>query len=112
MYTGDFTPNVRPVSALRAWCSPRQGHLDQALDWAAEHHVTVDDELSYVHEFEHVVLAWMLLAQYRAQRLEPTVRDASRLLERLLVAAEKGERTGSVIEILVLQAFAHHARGD
>ena len=35
-----------------------------------------------------------------------------RLLERLLQAAEEGGRTGSVIEILVLQALAHQAQGD
>ena len=34
------------------------------------------------------------------------------LLERLLQAAEEGERTGSVIEILVLQALAHQMQGD
>ena len=34
------------------------------------------------------------------------------LLERLLKAAEEGGRTGSVIEILVLQALAYHAQGD
>ena len=34
------------------------------------------------------------------------------LLERLLQAAEAGERTGSVIEILVLQALAHQMQGD
>ncbi len=34
------------------------------------------------------------------------------LLERLLSAAEEGGRIGSVIEILVLQALAHQARGD
>jgi len=34
------------------------------------------------------------------------------LLERLLKAAQEGGRTGSVIEILVLQALAHQAQGD
>jgi LuxR family maltose regulon positive regulatory protein len=38
--------------------------------------------------------------------------EAIGLLERLLHAAEAGERMGSVIEILVLQALAHQARGD
>jgi len=37
---------------------------------------------------------------------------ATRLLERLLRAAEEGATTGSVIEILVLQALARQARGD
>ena len=38
--------------------------------------------------------------------------QAGRFLERLLQAAEQGGRTGSVIEILVLQALAHQMRGD
>jgi LuxR family maltose regulon positive regulatory protein len=88
------------------------GDLDEALSWAAEHHLSVHDELSYMHEYEHITLARVLLARYRAQRLEPTLRDVSRLLERLLSAAEQGERTGSLIEILVLQALVHYARGD
>jgi LuxR family maltose regulon positive regulatory protein len=33
-------------------------------------------------------------------------------LERLLAAAKEGHRTGSVIEITVLQALDHQARGD
>ena len=112
VYTGDFLPNVRPIPALRARMLAAAGRLDEALDWAVEHRVSVDDDLSYAHEYEHVTMARVLLAQYRAQRLEPAVRDASRVLERLLGAAERGERTGSVIEILVLQALVHHAGGD
>jgi LuxR family maltose regulon positive regulatory protein len=112
VYTGDFLPNVRPVPAMRAWMLAAAGHLDEALGWAVEHRLSVHDELSYVHEYEHVTLAWVLLAEYRARRLEPTLRDASGLLDRLLAAAEQGQRTGSVIEILVLQALAQHAGGD
>ena len=40
------------------------------------------------------------------------IQDAIGLLGRLLEAAEKGKRWGSVIEILVLQALAHDARGN
>jgi LuxR family maltose regulon positive regulatory protein len=36
----------------------------------------------------------------------------TRLLERLLRAAEEGQRTGSIIEILVVQALAHQTRDD
>jgi LuxR family transcriptional regulator, maltose regulon positive regulatory protein len=54
----------------------------------------------------------VLLAQSRAQRSAPPLHDAARLLERLLQAAEAGERTGSAIEILVLQALTHQAGGD
>ena len=54
----------------------------------------------------------MLLAQHATHGAEGSLQDATRLLERLLPAAEAGGRMGSVIEILVLQAVAHQARGD
>jgi LuxR family maltose regulon positive regulatory protein len=38
--------------------------------------------------------------------------EALGLLERLLQAAEAGGRTGSVLEILVVQALAHQTHGD
>ena len=46
------------------------------------------------------------------ERAEPSLHEATRLLERLLLAAEEGGRTGRVIEILVLRALAHQALGD
>ncbi len=33
-YEGDFSPEVRPVAALRARLWIRQGRVDEALDWA------------------------------------------------------------------------------
>ena len=52
------------------------------------------------------------MAGYAAERAERSIQEATRLRERLLDAAEEGARTGSVIEILVLQALAHQARDD
>jgi LuxR family maltose regulon positive regulatory protein len=43
---------------------------------------------------------------------ERAAHEAAPLLERLLLAAEAGGRTGRVIEILVLRALAHQALGD
>ena len=54
----------------------------------------------------------MLLAQYAAEHEERFADEATGLLKRLLDAAEEGGRTGSVIEILVLQSLASQARGD
>jgi LuxR family maltose regulon positive regulatory protein len=105
VYVGDFFPNVQPVPALIARLLTAQGELGAALGWAREQGLSVDDEVSYLHEFEHVTLARVVVAQGRTD-------DAARLLQRLLTAAEAGERTGSVIEILVLQALNHRARGD
>ncbi len=112
LYVGDFFPNVRPVPALKARVRVAQGELGEALGWAREQGLSVADDLSYLREFEHITLARVLVARYAAERAERSIQEATRLLERLLRAAEEGQRTGSVIEILVLQALAHQARGD
>ena len=105
-------PDVRPTAALKARVWIVQGRLAQALDWAYERDLTIDDDLSYLREFEHVTLARVLIAQYKSDRVDGSIHEAMGLLERLLQAAEEGGRTGSVIEILVLQALAHEAQGN
>jgi LuxR family maltose regulon positive regulatory protein len=112
VYTGDYSPDVRPVAAVRARLHLAQGRVGDALGWAHERHLSATDTLSYLHEFEHITLARVLLAQDTRDRADGPRHDATRLLERLLAAAEAGHRTGSVIEITVLQALDHHARGD
>jgi LuxR family maltose regulon positive regulatory protein len=106
------TPDVRPISALKARIWATQGRVTEALEWARERGLSVDDDLSYLNEFEHVTLARVLIARYESELVEGAVNDAVRLLERLLHAAEQGGRIGSVIEILALQALAHQAQGD
>jgi LuxR family maltose regulon positive regulatory protein len=112
VYVGDFSPNVRPIPAMRARMWVRQGRLGDAVGWVREQRLSAEDELSYLREFEHVTLARVLVEQYRTERAADVGQQASRLLDRLLMAADAGGRTGSVIEILVLQALAHQARGD
>lgn len=111
VFTRDFSPNVRPVLALIARLHITMGRTREAMAWARERRLTADDELSYVHEFNHITLALALLAQYAAKQDQNCLRDAARLLERLLIAAEHGGRMRSVIEILLLQAQAHRAAG-
>jgi LuxR family maltose regulon positive regulatory protein len=112
LYMGDMFPNVRPVPALKARVWIAQGSLSEALGWAHEQGLSVDDDLSYLREFEHITLARVLLARYEGERAERSLHEATRLLERLLLAAEEGGRTGRVIEILVLRALAHQRLGD
>jgi LuxR family maltose regulon positive regulatory protein len=111
LYLGDFFPNVRPIPALRTRMLVARGRVGEALGWARERGLGVDDDLSYLREFEHITLARVLMAQHATGRAERSVHDAARLLERLLPAAEQGERAGSVIEILVLRALAHQRLG-
>jgi LuxR family maltose regulon positive regulatory protein len=112
LYANDFSPDVRPVGALRARVWITQGRVSEALNWARECDLSAADDLRYVREFEHITLARLLLAQGVLERNEKSLGDAIGLLERLLVAAEDGGRTGSVIEILVAQALARRAHDD
>jgi LuxR family maltose regulon positive regulatory protein len=112
VYVGDFFPNVRPVPAVRARLHIVRGELTAALAWAQERRLSPDDELTYLREYEHVTIARLLLARHTTERAGPFLDEAAHLLERLLAAADEGERTHSVIEILILQARAHQARGD
>ena len=112
LYYPTPVPNLRPVAALRARVWIKQGRLVEALDWVREQGLSVDNDLSYLREFEHITLASVLIVQYRNTGADRTINDALGLLARLLTAAEAGDRTGSVIEILVTQALAHQEQGD
>ena len=112
VYAGDFSPDVRPIASMRARVLILQGRWADALGWARDRGLSVDDDLSYLREFEHVTLARALLARCRSERAGPSLDAALGLLQRLLPAAEAGGRTGSAIEILVLQALAQQLRGD
>ncbi|MCC7359085.1 MAG: hypothetical protein IT317_06395, partial [Anaerolineales bacterium] len=111
LHVHGFFPDARPIGALRARIWITQGRLAEARDWARARGLAAQDEPSYVREGEHLTLARLLIAEYRANHDESTIREASDLLARLLTTAEAGGRTGSVNEILVLQALAHAALG-
>jgi LuxR family transcriptional regulator, maltose regulon positive regulatory protein len=112
VYNGDYNPNVRPVPAVRARLRLRRGELSHVEEWARERQLSSDDDLSYPREYEHLTLARLLLARHRSERSIRALEEALSLLERLLTAAEAGERGASVLEVLLLQALAHSARGD
>ena len=107
LYNADFSPDVRPVAALKTRVWIAQGKLGEALSWARERGLSAHDNLSYLSEFEHITLARLLLATYKADHRDRLILDAIELLERLLAAAEEGGRIGSTIEVLILQALAH-----
>jgi LuxR family maltose regulon positive regulatory protein len=105
-------PDTRPIETLKARLYLRQGYLAKALDWARERKLSVDDDLSYLSEFEHITYARVLIAEYQCSRTERTILQVLRLLDRLLKLAEGQRRMGSVIEILVTQVLAHQAQGN
>jgi len=112
LYDSNLSPNVRPVATRKARVWVAQGRLGEALGWAREQGLSVENELSYLHEFDHITLARVLLALYQSDHADGSISEVMGLLERLLKAAEEGGRKGSLIEILVLQAIAYHTQGD
>jgi LuxR family maltose regulon positive regulatory protein len=112
LYDGNFSPNVRPIATrkIRVWVA--QGRLGEALGWAREQGLSVENEISYMREFDHITLARVLLARYLSGHSDGSISEVMGLLERLLKAAEERGGKGSMIEILVFQAIAYHAQGD
>ncbi|MEM7344337.1 MAG: LuxR C-terminal-related transcriptional regulator [Chloroflexota bacterium] len=112
LYFSIPAPNIRPVGALRARLWVAEDKLNEAVVWARENSLSSEDDLTYVREFEHLTFARILIAQHRNAPTENSIHQAETLLDRLLTAAEDADRTGSVIEILMLQALAHDAQGN
>lgn len=104
-YVSDFFPNVRPVPAMIARLQIRLGRVAEADRWVREAGVAIDDQLSFLREFDHITLARLCLARGTDEPAE--ARSALRLLDRLHEAATAGGRMGTVIEIAILQAMAH-----
>lgn len=111
-FVTDMAPMARPVPATRARLWVRQGRIADAVAWAQKSGLSPDDDLSYVREYEHVTLARILITQHRRSGDRHDLDDALALLARLRDAALEGGRTGSVIEVLVLQSLACRAQGD
>jgi LuxR family transcriptional regulator, maltose regulon positive regulatory protein len=112
LYIRSPLPAFCPISAMKARIWVAQGRLIESQGWVRERGLSVDDDLSYLREFEHITLARVLIADGKSDREAGSLEEANSLLERLLKAAEEGGRTGSMIEILVLQALAHQAQGQ
>jgi LuxR family maltose regulon positive regulatory protein len=112
LYMSDFSPNVRPLPAWKARVWVKQGDLEQALDWARERRLSIDEEPSYLREFEQITFGRILLSQSQRDAADSSLHDAMGFLARLLKAAAAGGRMGSVIEILTLQAIARQMQDD
>ncbi len=112
MYVGDFSPNIRPIQALKARVWIKQGELEKALEWASERKLSVEEVPGYLREFEQITFARLLLSKYQSDNIDSAIHDAASFLEHLLKAAEEGGRFGSALEILILQALVHRTLED
>jgi LuxR family transcriptional regulator, maltose regulon positive regulatory protein len=102
VYIHTLVPDLRPIEALKTRIYLKQGRPDKVRAWAAERGLSLEDEVSYLNEFEHLTLA----------RLEIANPLVNVLLARLLQTAEAQKRQGSALDILLVQALAHEAQGN
>jgi LuxR family maltose regulon positive regulatory protein len=94
-----------PARSERARLFLAQGQTGEAERWTEERGLTDNDEVSYVRERDHLVLARVLLARSDPDRV-------LRLLERLDQLAESQDRTASLIQIRAVRSLALQAAGD
>ncbi len=101
-------PEVQPIAARRARLLVRHRKLEAARSWAREQQLSVEDELSFAREFEHITLASLLIAENSGDSLQKAIA----FLAKLRQAAEAGGRMGNVIDILLQEALALAALGN
>jgi len=96
---------TKEVEAVQAWLFLMQGDEAATLRWVQRCGLSVDQDLNHLREREYLTLVRVLITQRRLD-------EAVKWLANLLQLAEAQGRTGSVIEILMLQAEALHASGE
>ena len=112
LYVRSPVPLVRPIPALKAQIWIKQGEFTKANHWVREQGLSVDNDLRYLREFEHMTLVRLLVAAYGHDQTNHSIDGAMGLLERLLQAAEDDNRVGSVLEILLLQVLVYEVQGN
>lgn len=105
-------PEVRSIPAQQTRILIKQGKLAEARAWVREQGLTTENDLSYLKEYEYLILADLLIAEFRQSGDPRLIKQATDLLDRLLQAAEAGGRTGSIIETLLRHALAREAQGQ
>ncbi len=113
LYRPGSYPDLRPLAAMRARVDIAAGDLAAAEEWADDHDVTAADDASFLREYEHLTLVRLLLARHHRDgsgRRPAPLGDVLALLDRLHADADR-TRAGSLLEIGMLRALTHHARG-
>jgi LuxR family maltose regulon positive regulatory protein len=93
------------VEAYQAWLALMQGDEASAFRWLGRCGLSPDRDVTHVREREYLTVVRILIAQRQLD-------EAAKWLERLFPLAEAQGRTGSVIELLLLQAEVLHTSGQ
>jgi LuxR family maltose regulon positive regulatory protein len=96
---------TQEVEAYQAWLALMQSDEAVVLRWLQHCDLSLDRDVTHAREREYLTLVRILIAQRQLD-------EAAKWLARLLPLAEAQGRTGSVIELLMLQAEALQASGE
>jgi LuxR family maltose regulon positive regulatory protein len=95
---------------IRYWIM--NNDIRSAKLWAESSGLTIEGELSFIHDLHHLNLARVLLARGMHIRSNEILKDATLLLDRIQQTAEEVGWTHHAIKSLVLKAIAHQEIGD
>jgi len=111
-YCRTAVPHLRSAAALKVRIWIAMDRMAEVRAWLQDQTEQIDGELTYMSEFTHLTMARAIIAEYRRDPSTHSLESVLRLLDKLVSAAEDGQRKGSLIEILVVRALAHEATGD
>ncbi len=93
------------MKAVKARIYMMKGNIDALKKWVKECGLKLDDELTWLHEAEHIMFARILISQGRFD-------DALRLLNRLIAEGEKTGRILNQIETLILKGWVLNKKNN
>ena len=123
LYLPGAYPEIRPIHAMRARAHIRAGQLDEAQQWAEEQQVSLDDDVTFLREYEQLTLVRLRLALTNDERSlaygavtidagwNPTLDQVRQTLDRMHTAAEN-VRAGTALEVGMLRALTLRAAGE
>lgn len=102
----------QPLSAMKAHVWIRQGKLDLAQRWAHLQGLSPQADITYLQEYDYVMLARLQLATYREQPSDPLRVSTHKLLARLQQMSADNKRHSHLIEVLILKALLYDAHQE
>jgi LuxR family maltose regulon positive regulatory protein len=112
VYVRNPVPNIQPIDSLMARVYLKQGRLPMAQEWVHKRGLSVENEVSYLQEFEYLTMVRVLIAEYSHDKENKSLFEALNLLDRLLKNAESQGRMGNVLASLITQALVLQAQGN
>ena len=110
LYRPGTYPDLRPLAAMQARVDIAAGDFAAAEEWADDHDISAADDASFLREYDHLTLVRLVIARYHRDTDSARLGDVLALLDRLHADADR-TRAGSLLEIGMLRALTHHARG-